>query len=866
MAIACAIVPACSEARIGLLDPPFTIGEGRFRLDVRNGGSTIVLSRDGTTMLTLDPNAFQLGVVSELGVDRSWDPWDIERGISREAASGVTFRSPIAWSAQPPIEGREAEIHLDYGGGLRARVAIAAPVAGTNALAVPDPRTSTSRFTVTFVPGARSDARTGAPAVALARIRLRTTGDPQEGFYGLGEQVDSVDNRGKLRAMQMEPDDVESTYNEAHAPVPMLLGTRGWGIFATSKRVGVFDVARKDPAIVEATFAVAALRGDGDAEALRVELFAGDAAIDLYREYYAASGAPRLPPSWAFGPWIWRSETKDQAAVVDDVAKIRELDLATSGVWLDRRYAHAVNTFDFDPGRFPDPPSMIARAHAGGLRMALWSSPYLEPTATPMIDEANSRGYFPGSVGRPLNVWGSPIDFTSPAASRFWRELVQRYTLAGIDGFKLDFGEDPSVPSLPPPLGDKRNVWRFSDDSDERTMHHRFSGLYHRVYFDAATGRDPTASAPANPEVPFLLVRSAHWGEQTLAVVVWPPEMDATFTRHKEPVVTRTGETVLGVGGLPTTIVMGLSLSASGFPFFAADTGGYRHGPADKELFLRWVEQTALSTVMQVRLGDESSWLKPGGDTETLDIYRTYARLHMRLFPYAWSYAHRMAADGRPIVRPLGLAHPELGVHPDDEYMFGDDLLVAPIVARGATRRRLAIPEGSWIDFWDGTPRARDGRGEIEVDAPLGKLPLFLRDGAIVPMLRPTIDTLADASDEGIESFVRDPGPLWVMIAPGPPRSFDLWEGTHIARTVDGTFEVRSGAVFDRGFVLQLIGVGPPIEVARDAGLVPNVGSLEELTTQPTGWTWTPDRRGTLTIKLPPTRAEPPGDVRITVR
>jgi alpha-D-xyloside xylohydrolase len=211
-----------------------------------------------------------------------------------------------------------------------------------------------------------------------------------------------------------------------------------------------------------------------------------------------------------------------------------------------------------------------------------------------------------------------------------------------------------------------------------------------------------------------------------------------------------------------------------------------------------------------------------------------------------------MVNDGRPIQRPLGLAHPELGVHPSDEYMFGDELLVAPILDRGQTRRRVIVPSGTWIDFWDGSPHTPDARGEIEVDAPLAKLPLFLREGAIVPMLRPTIDTLASADDPAVESFARDAGPLWALIAPGPPRAFELWDGARIARAADGAFEVRDGVAFDRGFVLEIMAAREPVQVIRDEGLLPRVASEALLATVDRGWIWTPARRGTLFIKLPP--------------
>lgn len=836
------VIPACrSNDDLITVTEPFTLGVGRVHLAISGDGSTLSFLRDTTTLLSFDRSAFQIGVTSTPQEDQSYDPWEIEqRGA---ASSGIELRAPIRSEATLIAEGAEARVNLDFGDGLRAKVAIAL--------------VGETRFTLNLIP---EESPPGAPTIVVARVRARTSGDPTEGFYGLGEHLDSVDNRGKLRAMQLETEpEVESSSNEAHVPVPFVLGTRGWGLFATTYRTGVFDVARKDPSVIEATFAVASLSpGTARAESLRVDVFAADSPLDLYREYFAASGEPRPPPPWAFGPWLWRDEAKDQTEIESDIRTIRELDLPTSGVWLDQPFASAVSSFDFQATRFPDPKRMIDKAHAAGLKLAVWSAPYLEDRAEPMASEAKAQGFFPTKAGALSNPWGPPFDFVGPAASGYWRGLVRRYITLGVDGFTLDYGED-----VVPSRDGMRNAWTFSDGSDERTMHHRYSALYHRAYIDAAIGREPAAPPPRpNVSLPFVLVRAAHWGEQSLALIVRAGDMDATFTAHKERFTSRDGSEVLGVGGLPATVTMNLSLASSGFSFFASDTGGYRHSPPDKELFLRWAEQSALSTVMEV--GDASSqppWINTpdnGRDAEALDVYRTYARLHTRLFPYVWTYAVRMIANGYPITRPLGLAYPELGVHPSDQYLFGDDLLVAPVLTRGQTRRRLILPRGTWIDFWDATPYTpnlhREGSeavDEVEVDAPLGKLPLLIREGAILPMLRPTIDSLAPATDDTTESFARDPGLLWAMIAPGPPRQFELWDGSRIARITGDSFEVESGAVFDRGFVLELMSAAEPVQISRDEGLVPKMPTRAAFDAAAVGWTWGPERRGTLLIKLP---------------
>jgi alpha-D-xyloside xylohydrolase len=189
--------------------------------------------------------------------------------------------------------------------------------------------------------------------------------------------------------------------------------------------------------------------------------------------------------------------------------------------------------------------------------------------------------------------------------------------------------------------------------------------------------------------------------------VIWPGDLDASFARHGEQDTNRDGETYTAVGGLPAAVSASMSLGPSGFPLFASDTGGYRHSPPDKELFMRWFQHTALTAVMQIGTStNDVAWETTednGFDEELLDVYREYTRLHLRLFPMLWSYAQALLQDGRPIVRALGLAYPELGVHPDDSYMLGDYLLVAPVIERGARERALVVPPGRFIHWFDDT-------------------------------------------------------------------------------------------------------------------------------------------------------------------
>jgi alpha-D-xyloside xylohydrolase len=806
-------LPSCGADAPSLPPDAVTIAgaSARYAMTFRPDGS-LALRRGAEDLLVLDPGGLSLGLVPELDDSKSYDPYAFEKPGTSGPPSELSF-----------VSAPDAAWHKTADGATGALAVAQGVSLGVTARVVDD-----GHFVLDLAPSVEPPTS----EVAYFRLRARTTGGPREGFYGLGEWPDEVDHRGKLRPMQIEPDpDVESSTLENHVVVPLLVGTHGWGVFVESTRVGTFDVARKEADVVEITYA-AGPRGTP----LRVHLYAADHPLDVTRHYYATTGQARVPAPWALGPWIWRDENKDQAEVESDIERIVELDLPTSGIWIDRPYATAVNSFDFDVARFPDPGAAIKKANDAGMRVALWSTPYLEPAAEPLRGEAVAKGYFPPGSGLALNKWSAPIDFTNPSAVAFWQALVSRYTGLGVEGFKLDYGED-----VAPSLGAARNRWLFFDGSDERTMHHGYQLLYHRTYADAL------------PRDAFLLCRAARWGDQVNVSVIWPGDMDATFTRHREPFRTRAGGEVVGVGGLPATVAMGLSLGASGFPFFGADTGGYRHSPPDEELFIRWSQQTALSSVMQV--GDSSSqppWVftpENGRTKSTVDVYRTYARLHTRLFPYAWTFATRIKDDGRPLQRALGLAYPELGVHPSDTYMFGDDLLVAPVVTRGARTRRVALPPGGWVDYWTGRGVSPGPDGTAEVDAPLERLPLLVRAGALVPLLRPTIDTIAPATRADVDSFARDPGRLWVRAFAGPARRFDVYDGTRLERLDDGALRVTEGQVF-RGVMAELVGAREPATVEVDGRAIARAAKREALDAMAEGWAWEALGGGTLWVAV----------------
>jgi alpha-glucosidase (family GH31 glycosyl hydrolase) len=218
-------------------------------------------------------------------------------------------------------------------------------------------------------------------------------------------------------------------------------------------------------------------------------------------------------------------------------------------------------------------------------------------------------------------------------------------------------------------------------------------------------------------------------------------------------------------------------MGLSGVAYWGTDIGGvhavFTGEPTDDELLIRWLEFGALTGVMRTQTVELANYVPgaPGGRAQVWHegvrpIWRRYAKLRTQLFPYIWRAAQEYRDGGLPLMRHLALAYPDdpaaYSAEAEYEYLFGPDLLVAPVIEKGASSRRLYLPPGEWVDFWQavsydegsgsfersGAATPLTGGRVIEVDAPLDRIPLFVRAGACLPLLPPEVDTLADLGDK----------------------------------------------------------------------------------------------------------------------
>ncbi|MDF1564482.1 MAG: glycoside hydrolase family 31 protein [Deltaproteobacteria bacterium] len=653
----------------------------------------------------------------------------------------------------------------------------------------------------------------------LLHLRLSFETSERTRVWGLGEFFDSAEHHGRARNLRFDlSTETESRDTGRHVRSPNLVTHDGFGLLLENTEPFLADF--EDPAEASITVVHDALSGT---------LFAGDDPLEVLAAEARAVGTPPLWPAWTFGPQLWRnavgvtctiacdqgclaSET-GQDIVLRDVAELRGLDLPASVMWIDAPWESGFNTFEFNGTQFPDAAAMIQEMNAQGLRVVVWASPFVNrvddsatmcgmegPNAGGLFAEAAAAGYLlTNEDGQVTELpWrgtlGALVDFTNPAAFEWWKTQVRKVVDLGVDGFKLDFDEyvNPGLDTI-----SLETTMVPFDGSRLTTLHGRYSALFHRAHYEALieAGHEP-----------YLIGRTGNQFDAAWTTAIWPGDLCNGFQEHGEVIA---GDDEPHVGGLPAVILAGLSLSASLHPHFGSDIGGYLHGrPESDEAFIRWIQYGALGTVMQLGGGGEhhNPWDGATYGPEVLDAYRTYAGLHTRLFPYLYSYVARNSNEGTPILRPLGMQYPDDLAATDApyQYLFGEDLLVAPVIDAGVTSREVTFPAGRWVQWFTG--EVVEGPTTTTVPAPLSILPLYARAGALVPLLSPEVETLAEATAPGVIDRADREDELWLRIFPGAERTFCLEDGTCLssAEGADGLTLTVSDAPLARTHVVEI--------------------------------------------------------------
>jgi alpha-glucosidase (family GH31 glycosyl hydrolase) len=540
-----------------------------------------------------------------------------------------------------------------------------------------------------------------------------------------------------------------------YAPVPWLLSSAGWAAWIETSGPGV-EVDLSDDRC-----SVSVRRASGP---LRLHLFVGATPAARLRAFLRDTGLPALLPEWAYGHWKSRDVYEHQEDVEDDWRGYRRNDLPLDAIVIDSPWETQYNTWRFNPRQFPDAAGLVQGMREDGVRTVVWVTPWVnlesidgqrppdreserihaEP-AENYAEGAEAGHYVRASDGEPyVGRWwmgtGSIVDFTSAAARDWWAELARSVFELGVEGVKADDGEGYYFPAEA----------RLADGRTGAEAAWEYGRLYREATQSALDAVHGTGSG-------VVFGRSGWTGQQATGML-WGGDQASDFWSLR---------------ALLTSL---LTCAASGFSNLSHDVGGYLGRRlaerCEPELLVRWAQLGALSPLMQAHgRFQQEAWTY---DEHVLRLYREAVLLHERLVPYIRAAAATATRSGLPIMRPLCLVDPEdaEGWAIADAYFLGPSLWVAPVLEEGATERRAYLPRGDWFDWWTGQPR--EGGRWIEAEAPLERIPLWVRAGSLVVTY--PVDQMARGLGE------EDPTrALEATIWGGPPL------GHAAARLADGT-------------------------------------------------------------------------------
>jgi len=583
-----------------------------------------------------------------------------------------------------------------------------------------------------FERGGRQIARLGELGFGVdgaARVVLACAED--ERFLGFGAKTGPLDKRGRVVRMRSRDVPVREGVDPLYASIPFFVrlspcagAARADGVLLEGAAPARFDVAASDPSRVAI---------ETRARGIDVLLLPGPLPADVLRRYSARTGRAPRPPLWALGHhqsrWGYRS-----ARQLRRIAReARAHRIPTDAIHLDIDHMDGYRVFTWHPRRFPDPPGLVAELAAQGFRTVTIVDPgvKVDPRWRTFREGAERDAFLRRADGAPfkLRVWPGDAalpDFARPDVRQWWGGLHAPLVAAGVAGIWNDMNEpagwarDVRLGRLILPLArqDLSGVGQADPaDPEQRVPHEHVRNAYGHLEC-RATREGLEKLAPGRR--PFVLSRSGGAGIQRWAAL-W------------------TGDTTSSWAQLRLSLRMLLGLSLSGVPFCGADIGGFA-GWCGPELFARWMQIGALQPFARTH----SMWLKHrqepwrfGRRVEA--VARAALELRMRLLPYLYGLFCEAEASGAPVWRPLAWDHPgdPEAVAVDDQVAIGRDLLAAPVLARGARRRSVYLPAGTWFGFEDGARWI--GPRRVDVAAPLERIPLFARGGSVIATRSPVL-------------------------------------------------------------------------------------------------------------------------------
>ena len=547
-----------------------------------------------------------------------------------------------------------------------------------------------------------------------------------EKIFGCGESFTGLNKRGQ-KVVAYTRDAMGAQTSRMYKPIPFFMSSNGYGMFVHTSAPVTFDFGH--------SFDQSNVIYTGD-EILDLFIFLGDPK-EILSEYTAVTGRSPMPPLWSFGLWMSRITYKSEDEVRDVAAKLRQHRIPSDVIHIDTGWFETEwqCNYKFSPTRFRNPAGMISDLRKQGFRISLWQLPYFT-SKNEMFQKAVSAGYVVRNEGGMLPAEDAILDFSNPEAVKWYQGLLGDLLKMGVGAIKVDFGEDAPL----------RGVY-----ASGRTGYYEHN-LYPLRYNKAVADITKTVTGDS-----IIWARSAWAGSQRYPLH-WGGDAENSNS------------------AMAATLRAGLSFGLSGFTFWSHDVAGFVQAPP-RDLYRRWLPFGVLTSHTRCHgVPPREPW---AFDEAFVEDFRLALELKYSLMPYIYAQAKDSAGRGLPMLRALFLEYPDDPTSwlVDDEYLFGSDLLVAPLMEEGSSRK-VYLPPGAWVDYQSG----KVYRGAQWHSLTAGRIPIILlvKDHSAIPLARVAQSTAEiDWKQIELRVFNTDQAPTSALFA--------LPEGNLQRLTLEGT-------------------------------------------------------------------------------
>ena len=546
-------------------------------------------------------------------------------------------------------------------------------------------------------------------------VKARKVLRSDEQFFGLGEKTGTLNRRGKNYKMWNSDRPCYSVTEDPIAKsIPFFMSSYRYGIFLdnTYKTEFKFGTESSDFYSFEAP--------DG---AFVYYFIYGKDYKEIQQQYIALTGQPIMPPKWALGFAQSRGLYTKENQALEVAAEFRKRKIPIDIIYQDIGWTQNLQDFEWRKGNYTNPKAMLKKLKDNGFKMIVSQDPVVSQKDNKQWAEADKLGYFVKDVrtNKAYDMpwpWGGNcgvVDFTIPEVADWWGKYQQKPIDDGISGFWTDMGEP---------------AWSNEEDIDRLNMKHRI-GMHDEIHNIYGLTWDKVVKEQFEKRNPnkriFQMTRSAYAGLQRY-----------TFGWTND---SGSGSDVLdGWAQMENQVAVGISAGLGGIPFWTTDISGYcgdiTDYPAMAELYTRWMQFGIFCPLSRAHHEGDNA-VEPWMFGEVAEKNTKAAiELKYQLFPYLYTYSRKAHDTGLPITRGLFMEYPNdaEAAKIDNQFMFGEEILVAPVLKKGERVKRVYLPEGEWIDFNDKKTEYLGGE-KLPYKAPLNTIPIFVKKGSIIPMM-----------------------------------------------------------------------------------------------------------------------------------